>query len=110
MSREIKRREIKKERVPVPEQDPHERIRNFNEVALGYSLEQALEEASRCLQCHIKVAPCIKNCPVQVNVPAFIKKILERDMKGALEVIMETNSLPGITGRGSWPITLGSMV
>ncbi|MEM2542638.1 MAG: NADPH-dependent glutamate synthase [Candidatus Korarchaeum sp.] len=99
MSTEFKRREVKKVRVPVPEQDPHVRIRNFNEVALGYSLEQAIEEASRCIQCHVKVAPCIRDCPVLVNVPGFIRKMLEGDMKGALEVIMETNSLPGITGR-----------
>jgi len=95
----VKRREVKKVRVPMPEQDPHVRIHNFNEVVLGYSLEQAMEEASRCLQCHVEVAPCIRNCPVHVNIPGFIKKMLEGDMKGALEVIMETNVLPGTTGR-----------
>jgi glutamate synthase (NADPH/NADH) small chain len=93
------RREVKKVRVPVPEQDPHVRIHNFNEVSLGYSLEQAIEEASRCLQCHVKVAPCIKDCPIHMDIPGFIKKIVEGDMKGALDVIIETNWLPGITGR-----------
>ncbi len=90
---------IKKKRIAVPEQDPKARIHNFNEVALGYTFELAKEEASRCLQCPYEYAPCIKGCPVNVNIPGFIKKILEEDIKGALEVIHETNSLPGITGR-----------
>ncbi len=90
---------IKKKRIQVPEQDPKARIHNFNEVALGYTFELAKEEASRCLQCPYNFAPCIKGCPVNVNIPGFIKKILENDMKGALEVIHETNALPGITGR-----------
>ncbi len=92
-------REIKKKRIPVPEQDPKERTHNFNEVALGYTWELALEEASRCIQCPLNFAPCIKGCPVNVNIPGFIKKILEKDIKGALEVIHTTNALPGITGR-----------
>ncbi len=92
-------KQIKKERIKVPEQDPKARIHNFNEVALGYTFELAKEEASRCIQCPYNFAPCIKGCPVNVNIPGFIKKILEGDMKGALEVIHETNSLPGITGR-----------
>ncbi len=90
---------IKKKRIAVPEQDPKARIHNFDEVALGYTFELAKEEASRCLQCPYNFAPCIKGCPVNVNIPGFIKKILEEDIKGALEVIHETNSLPGITGR-----------
>ncbi len=92
-------KQIKKKRIAVPEQDPQARIHNFNEVALGYTFELAKEEASRCIQCPYNFAPCIKGCPVNVNIPGFIKKILENDMKGALEVIHETNSLPGITGR-----------
>ncbi len=92
-------RQIKKKRVPVPEQDPKERIHNFNEVALGYTWELATEEASRCIQCPVNFAPCIKGCPVNVNIPGFIKKILEKDVKGALEIIHKTNALPGITGR-----------
>ena len=90
---------MKKQRVPMPEQDPKERIHNFNEVALGYTWELALEEASRCLQCPVNHAPCIKGCPVDVNIPGFIKKIREKDIKGALEIIHETNALPCITGR-----------
>ncbi len=92
-------KQIKKERIKVPEQDPRARIHNFNEVALGYTWELALEEASRCLQCPYNFAPCIKGCPVNVNIPGFIAKLRERDIKGALEVIHKTNGLPGITGR-----------
>ncbi len=92
-------KQIKKERIKVPEQDPKARIHNFEEVALGYTLELAKEEASRCIQCPVNFAPCIKGCPVNVNIPGFIKKLLEDDIKGALEVIHTTNALPGITGR-----------
>ncbi len=92
-------KQIKKKRIAVPEQDPQARIHNFNEVALGYTFELAKEEASRCIQCPVNFAPCIKGCPVNVNIPGFIKKILEEDIKGALDIIHQTNSLPGITGR-----------
>jgi len=92
-------KDIKKNRIEVPEQDPRARIHNFEEVSTGYTLELAVQEAERCLHCPPDTAPCIRGCPVDVNIPAFIGKILERDMKGALEVIKETNSLPGITGR-----------
>jgi len=91
-------KKIKKERIKVPEQDPRARIHNFNAVALGYTWELAMEEASRCLQCPYP-SPCMKGCPVDVNIPGFIRKILEKDIKGALEIIHATNSLPGITGR-----------
>jgi glutamate synthase (NADPH/NADH) small chain len=92
-------KQIKRKRIAVPEQDPQARINNFNEVALGYTFELAKEEASRCIQCPANFAPCIKGCPVNVNIPGFIKKILEDDIKGALDIIHQTNSLPGITGR-----------
>ena len=91
-------KKIKKKRIAVPEQDPYARIHNFNEVSLGYTWELAIEEASRCLQCPYP-SPCMKGCPVDVNIPGFIRKILEKDIKGALEIIHATNSLPGITGR-----------
>ncbi|MHA2176547.1 MAG: dihydropyrimidine dehydrogenase, partial [Candidatus Hodarchaeales archaeon] len=78
-------------------QDSQERIRNFNEVALGFSEEEALEEAARCLQC--KKPRCIKGCPVQVRIPEFIMKLQEKDIDGAKELILCTNSLPAITGR-----------
>ncbi len=92
-------KQINKERIKVPEQDPRARIHNFNEVSMGYTWDLALEEAARCLQCPYNFAPCIKGCPVNVNIPGFIAKLREKDIKGALEVIHKTNGLPGITGR-----------
>ncbi len=88
---------IRKERVPVREQSPEVRIKNFNEVALGYSEDEAVLEASRCLQC--PKPACIEGCPVQVDIKAFIAKIAERDFLGAYKIIKQTNSLPAITGR-----------
>ena len=88
---------IKKNRVPMPKQEPSVRIRNFDEVALGYTPEQAIEEASRCLQC--KDAKCIKGCPVEIDIPAFIKYIKESDFLAAVKKIKEKNSLPAICGR-----------
>lgn len=83
--------------VPMPEQDPKERIRNFQEVPLGYSQEQAIYEAQRCLQC--KNPKCIKGCPAEINIPQFIQKIVEEDFKGAYLTILKTDNLPAITGR-----------
>ncbi len=88
---------IQKKSVPMPKQDPKVRIKNFNEVTFGYTEEQALAEASRCLQC--KNAPCIKGCPVEIDIPAFIKFIRERKFEEAIEKIKEKNSLPAICGR-----------
>jgi len=84
-------------KTPMREQDAKVRARNFQEVTLGYSLEEAVEEAKRCLQC--KNAKCIGHCPVNVNIPAFIAKIAEKDFQGAFEKIMEDNNLPAICGR-----------
>lgn len=84
-------------RTPMPQQDPKERRYNFNEVALGYSEEDALKEATRCLQC--KSAPCTKGCPVEVPIPEFIKHIAEGDFKKAIDVIKSINDLPAICGR-----------
>lgn len=86
-----------KEKVKVPEQNPIERIKNFDEVCLGYTKEQAIEEASRCLQC--KNPLCVKGCPVNVKIPEFIQKIKDGDFDSALSKIKETNNLPGICGR-----------
>ena len=83
--------------MDMPSQSPEERIRNMSEVALGYTEDEALVEASRCLQCRNK--PCINGCPVGIDIPAFIHKITERDYKGALSVIQETSLLPSICGR-----------
>lgn len=89
--------EIKKEAVPMAKQDPKERTRNFNEVALGYTEEQAVAEAERCLQC-VK-APCVKGCPVEVDISALIQLIRERKFDEAIRKIKEKNSLPAICGR-----------
>ncbi|MGD9115719.1 MAG: NADPH-dependent glutamate synthase [Dehalococcoidia bacterium] len=84
-------------RVPMPRQEPRERAQNFKEVALGYSLEQAKEEASRCIQCPKR--NCVAGCPVNVDIPDFIKAIREGDMPEAVRVLKSKNALPGICGR-----------
>jgi len=84
-------------RVPMPKQEVAVRRRNFNEVALGYREQQAVEEASRCIQC--KKPNCIKGCPVGVNIPEFIRAVREGDMPEAVRIIKSTNSLPAICGR-----------
>jgi glutamate synthase (NADPH/NADH) small chain len=89
--------QVKKTRQKMPEQDPKERIKNFDEVPLGYSKEQAVEEAKRCLQC--KDPPCMAGCPVGVDIPAFIKHIADEEFDKAIEVIREKNLLPAVTGR-----------
>ena len=88
---------VKKERTPMPEQPAEERRKNFNEVALGYSKEDALAEASRCLSC--KEPKCVEGCPVNVDIPGFIKLVCEEDFAGAIEKIKGTNALPAICGR-----------
>jgi len=86
-----------KTKTPMPSQDPEERSRNFNEVALGYAKEDAINEAMRCLNC--KKPTCVEGCPVHVQIPNFIKHIVEEDFEGAIKVIKETNNLPAICGR-----------
>ena len=84
-------------KVPVPEQDAKVRSRNFEEVCLGYTREQAMEEATRCLNCKNK--PCVGGCPVNIHIPEFIAKVAEGDFKAAYEIISDTNALPGVSGR-----------
>lgn len=84
-------------RVPLRKRSPEERNKDFSEVALGYSVEEAIREAERCLLC--KKPSCVKGCPVEIDIPAFIKKIQERDFEGSLRIIKEANLLPGICGR-----------
>ncbi|XES76170.1 MAG: NADPH-dependent glutamate synthase [Candidatus Bathyarchaeia archaeon] len=83
--------------VPMPSQEPKERIRNFTEVAQGYSEQDALAEASRCLTC--PNPQCVKGCPVSVDIPAFIKFVKEQKYDQAISKIKEKNSLPAICGR-----------
>ena len=82
---------------PMPSQEPDIRRNNFDEVALGYTEEIALEEAERCLNC--KNAPCITGCPVGIQIPHFIKKISEKDFEGAYRIIADASSLPAVCGR-----------
>ena len=84
-------------RVPMPEQDPNVRNKNFEEVSLGYTEEQAIEEANRCLEC--KNRPCVSGCPVGVPIPEFIAKIKVGDFQGAYDIIKSTNALPAVCGR-----------
>ncbi len=84
-------------RPNMNKQPPVERIKNFNEVALGLTQEQAIKEAERCLQC--KDPKCIEGCPVEINIPLFIKFIKERRFNQAIEVIKEKDNIPAITGR-----------
>lgn len=88
---------VKVQRVEMPRQDPKQRIRNFNEVALGYTEEMARTEASRCIQC--KKPSCVPGCPVNVKIPEFIKLIKDGEFMQAAAKIKETNSLPAICGR-----------
>ena len=85
------------ERCPMPVQDPMIRRRNFDEVALGYTYEMALEEARRCLNCPTK--PCTTACPVAINIPAFIERIVNEDIEGAYQIISASSSLPAVCGR-----------
>ena len=82
---------------PMPSQDPHVRNKNYLEVATGYTVEMAQDEAARCLNC--KHMPCVSGCPVNVKIPDFIAKIVEGDFEGAYQVISSTNALPAISGR-----------
>ncbi|MCR5773570.1 MAG: NADPH-dependent glutamate synthase [Lachnospiraceae bacterium] len=84
-------------KVPVSEQDPAKRAKNFDEVCLGYTEEEAMAEATRCLQC--KNPKCVEGCPVRINIPGFIEKIKAGDHAGAYEVIGEASSLPAVCGR-----------
>ena len=86
---------LKKNEMPV--QDPMVRNGNFLEVALGYTEEQAVNEAERCLNCKNK--PCVGGCPVSIDIPAFISKIKERDFEGAYQIISKSSALPAVCGR-----------
>ena len=84
-------------KTPVREQDAKIRATNFEEVCLGYNKEEAMEEASRCINC--KNAQCIKGCPVAIDIPGFIEKVKEGDVEAAYQVISESSALPAVCGR-----------
>ncbi|MDH3919750.1 MAG: hypothetical protein OEU25_16430, partial [Rhodospirillales bacterium] len=90
-------RTIPQNRAPMPVQDPAERVENFAEVALGFGLEDALIECARCLDC--PAPACVDGCPVGIDIPAFIMKIIDKDYHGAYEILSEANLLPAICGR-----------
>ena len=84
-------------KTPMPEQDPDVRNKNFEEVAMGYTAEMAINEAKRCVQC--KKPRCVQGCPVNINIPAFIAKVAEGDFEAAYNIINHTNTLSAISGR-----------
>jgi glutamate synthase (NADPH/NADH) small chain len=92
-----KPKQIIPKKTPMPEQPPAERIKNYDEVPYGYTPEQAIAEAKRCLECGR--ALCVEGCPVNINIPAFLKLVAEGDFRGAISIIKETNALPAVSGR-----------
>ncbi|MDR3353819.1 MAG: NADPH-dependent glutamate synthase [Synergistaceae bacterium] len=88
---------VSRTKTPISEQPPHERIKNFKEVCLGYTLEEGRAEASRCLQC--KDAPCVPGCPVAIDIPGFILAIRDGDMPGAVKIMSRYTNLPAVCGR-----------
>jgi len=81
-------------RLEMPRQEPGLRVKNFNEVALGYSLEQAQAEANRCILCPRH--PCVEGCPVEIDIPGFIGAMRDNDLPEAARILKEKNALPGI--------------
>ncbi len=90
-------RNMDPKKCPMPSQDPNIRNRNFDEVALGYTYEMAVNEAKRCLNCPKK--PCVSACPVQIDIPAFIACVANEDMEGAYKVLSASSALPAVCGR-----------
>ena len=82
---------------PMPTQTPDERSRNFKEVALGYTREQAIDEAQRCLNC--KNMPCVSGCPVHIAIPKFIHEVAQGDFEAAYKTLTASSSLPAVCGR-----------
>ncbi len=90
-------RNMNPKQTPMPVQKPEIRNRNFNEVALGYTLEMAVSEAKRCLNCKHK--PCVSQCPVAIDIPAFIEKVAQGELDAAYEILSAATSLPAVCGR-----------
>lgn len=90
-------RNMSLKKCPMPTQDAAERSKNFHEVALGYTYDQAVEEAKRCLHCPKK--PCQSACPVAIDIPAFIEKVAQEDMEGAYQILTASSALPAVCGR-----------
>jgi len=97
-TRKVKKlRDIQPQRTPMPVQEAAERVRNFDEVATGYAEADALQEAERCLMC--PKAQCVDACPVSIDIPGFIEKILEHDYRGAWATVTASNLMPAVCGR-----------
>ncbi len=90
-------RNMDPKKCPMPSQDPNVRNKNFDEVALGYTYEMAVNEARRCLNCKNK--PCVSACPVAIDIPAFIERVANEDIEGAYQIISRSSSLPAVCGR-----------
>ena len=90
-------RNMDSHKCPMPSQDPAVRAHNFDEVALGYTYDMAVNEARRCLACKNK--PCVTGCPVQIDIPAFIERVANEDMEGAYKVLSASSALPAVCGR-----------
>jgi len=90
-------RTVSPTRTLMPEQEPQKRVTNFEEVALGFSMEMALREADRCLQC--KKPMCVPGCPVEINIPGFISAIARKDFKESYRILKDSNALPAVCGR-----------
>ena len=88
---------MRPDKNPMPHQDPQVRAGNFSEVALGYTREQAMDEAARCLSC--KNMPCVAGCPVKIHIPEFIAKVAEGDFEAAYQIISQDSALPAVCGR-----------
>ena len=101
------------EKLKMPEQAPDIRNKNFQEVALGYTPEMAIQEAQRCLNC--KHQPCISGCPVNVHIPEFIAEVAKGDFLSAYQIITQTNALPAVCGRvcpqeSQWELVVWSVL
>ena len=88
---------MRREKAPMPMQDAKERSRNFSEVALGYTMEVARDEAARCLNC--KNSPCVSGCPVKIDIPAFLKEVANGNESGAYAILSRSSTLPAVCGR-----------
>jgi glutamate synthase (NADPH) small chain len=97
MEAEMAKRKLNLNRVPIPKQPPESRVYNYDEVALGYTLDQAKDEARRCLRC--KDPGCVSECPISVDIPGFLAAIEDDDIPKAIEILKTENRLPGVTGR-----------
>jgi len=93
----MSKKQIIPKKTPMPEQPPAERIKNYDEVPYGYTREQAMAEAKRCIECGRPL--CVDGCPVNINIPAFLKLTAAGDFRGAINLVKETNALPAVSGR-----------